>query len=54
MILDVFQIKQINLLIFKNITMLENLEKYQIENQEQVLGGKLEPHNPECFDSQTS
>lgn len=29
--------------------MLENLEKYQIQNQENITGGHHQPHDPECF-----
>lgn len=29
--------------------MLENLEKYQIKNQEVITGGSNNAGNPECF-----
>lgn len=32
--------------------MLENLEKYQIENQEVITGGRHEPGDPDCFNTQ--
>ncbi len=32
--------------------MLESLEKYKIENQEIISGGRHQAHNPECFENQ--
>lgn len=34
----------------KKDTALEKLEQYKFENQLRILGGRNEPHDPDCFE----
>ncbi|WP_299683873.1 hypothetical protein [uncultured Dokdonia sp.] len=34
----------------KKDSVLESFKQYKLENQLRILGGRDEPHNPDCFE----